>query len=736
MPHPDIQAPQHVFDLAGPWEYRPDPKGFGEHYAGQLAYTHAEDERWMKDVGTIGWTPIDGPGPWPEQLAGAPTPVWFRRRFQAPADSEAWRLTFLGVNYRADVWLNGRYLGTHENYFAPFSFDVTDLLVDDNLLVVLVAPASDVLGEEDEMGQFKRDFVGALGRWDMNDPERKPAGIWAGVELVAETSCAIVDGTLTVAFDRLPDRSDLDAPLRVYGAVCLHVHARRRAPRATLRWAVAPVGFADAVQEGDVLVALLPGRRPITFDVDLQVRPWWTWDLGEPRLYEVTVWLEVEGQIVDTRAWRTGFRELSIGDGWDLRLNGVSLYQRGANYLSDLDLSSMTRERYRLDVELFKSANLNTVHPFCIVESPGLYDECDRQGLIVYQDIPLWLMVDTSSETVVRAISTFDEMLHVLGRHPSVAIWNFGSQPSIANFEKLCAALVRHARITDASRIAHHGNAAVSYEPHDDVHPTRSFFWPRREADRFVREYGWRRDNHMYPGWYFGDLTTIAELPREDFHLVTEFGGQSLPDASVLAEFMNVDGPIDWRAIARRCGQPSLLRRHNPHAETLDELIASSQAHQAKLIRHHAEFIRSLKGEPSRGLHVFAFNDCWPAVTWSIVDYYRNPKPAYHALATAMQPVQAFLRDPERPRRPGHQLLEVSVVNDGPSALENVTLSIVLVGDRGESQTCRSILLDVPTDRAVHHSVSVDVPASADGADITLELSWDENTVRNCYCLR
>src|SRR5262249_38857534 len=147
--------------------------------------------------------------------------------------------------YRADVWLNGRYLGTHESYFAPFSFDVTDLLDDENLLVVRVVPASDVLGEEDQMGQLKHDFVGALGRWDMNDPERKPAGIWAGIELAAESGYAIVDGTLSYAFDRLPDGPDLDAPVRVHGVVGLHVHARETAPDATLGWTVAPVGFAD-----------------------------------------------------------------------------------------------------------------------------------------------------------------------------------------------------------------------------------------------------------------------------------------------------------------------------------------------------------------------------------------------------------------------------------------------------------------------------------------------------------
>jgi beta-mannosidase len=341
-------------------------------------------------------------------------------------------------------------------------------------------------------------------------------------------------------------------------------------------------------------------------------------------------------------------------------------------------------------------------------------------------------MVDTSSEMVSAALSTFDEMHAVLRRHPSVAIWNFGSQPSVANVDKLCTALVRRARDVDPSRIAHLGNAAIAYERHDDTHPTRSFFWARADADRFAAEHGWRRDNHMYPGWYFGDLATIEELPREDFGLVTEFGGQSLPDREMLAEFMDVDGPVDWRAIARHCGQPELLRRHNPDATTLDELIDHSQRHQADLVRHHTEFIRSRKGDPGRGLHVFAFVDCWPSVTWSVVDFRRNPKPAYAALATAMAPVLPVLVDADRPVAAGNRTLEICIVNDGPRDLHEATLDVEVVG--GSAARTQRVTLDVvPSDRALRREVEVDIPPGDAGIGVVLTLRWDGGSAENRY---
>lgn len=726
-----------VLDLSGSWEYRPDPKRLGEHYPGQLAYTHGDDARWMRDDSSESWAPAAVPGPWPTDISSSPAPAWFRRRFIAHDVSAHGRLEFGGVNYRADVWLNERYLGTHEGYFSPFGFDVSDVLEERNLLVVKVTPASDVLGEEDQLGQFKHDFVGALGRWDMNDPERKPAGIWSHVRLISQSDQALRRAHLRYGFTAPAEVADAisDAAVPVRGSLELELHNHSRATEGTISWAVTPVGFDGARQTGSTTAVMLPGDNRISIDVDLTVRRWWTWDLGEPRLYDVTVQVIVDGQVSDVRQWRTGFREITVDEGWDLRLNGISLYQRGANYLSDLDLSSMTPDRYRNDVELFRQANLNTVHPFCVIEGPELYAECDRQGLLVYQDIPLWLMVDTGSRMVDRALSTFDDMRALLDAHPSVAIWNFGSQPSVANFEKICEALVRYARSTDPTRIAHHGNAAISYERQDDVHPTRSFFWPRAEADRFVSRYGWRRDNHMYPGWYFGTTQTITELPREDFTLVTEFGGQSLPNSEVLAEFMDPDGPIDWRAIARRCGQPGLLQRHNPDAHTVDELVRSSQAHQAELIRHHTEYIRSLKGRPGRGLHVFALNDCWPSVTWSVVDYHRSPKPAYHALTLAMEPVQAFLRSPELPRHPGPQSLEVAIVNDGPRAITDAALSVEVTAADGVSRTFRSSVRDVPTDQAISRSVGVEIPAGEGDVQITLLLRWDGGAADNTYVL-
>ena len=90
------------------------------------------------------------PGNWFLQGQDLTGQVWMRRIVQVPLSrrGQRARLTFEGVDYIADIWLNGTFVGSHEGYFQPFSFDVTKLLKfgEDNLLVVRVDSPNEEYG--------------------------------------------------------------------------------------------------------------------------------------------------------------------------------------------------------------------------------------------------------------------------------------------------------------------------------------------------------------------------------------------------------------------------------------------------------------------------------------------------------------------------------------------------------------------------------------------------------------
>ncbi len=718
--------------LDGSWLFRPDPHRLGELYREQLHYSHASSARWCEpDTDLSAWERIAVPGLWTRQ--GHPTVEcgWYRLDFQAQPHSGISTLAFDGVDYFTDVWLNGRYLGSHEGCYGPFTFDVSDVISERNALVVRVDSPWDVPGIQHEIGQLKRLFRGALERWDMNDPESKPAGIWGSVRLERTGLLRIASASIEATPTMFPPSGQPDEAVPVEGHISILVESSS-ASRATLRYHVRPHGFEGDGASGDVEFACRSGERHLGIDFLIDsARLWWTWDLGQPRRYEVVLELSDSTGQSDGLAFLTGFRSLQMPEGWNLLLNGVPLYQRGANYLSDLDLSSVTPDRYADDVAMLRRANLNTVHPFAVVEADAFYEACDNAGLIVYQDFPIWMMSDPSSDVVRAAVRVFDEIHARLRNHPSIAVWNFGSQPSVANFEKLCVALYRHARRRDPSRIPHHGNSAISYSSRDDVHPERSFFWTEASAERFERAYDWRRDCHMYPGWYLGDAEAIKTVDPRHFSLVTEFGAQSLPRLETLAEFTDVTASeIRWADLAARCGQPELLRRHNPRSDTLKELVTSSQKHQAEVVRHDIEFIRSRKIDGGRGLHVFAFNDCWPAVSWAVVEYDRTPKPAYHAVQIAMSPVQVFLEDYIRIMPSGSHERRMTIVNDTSATIDDARLLIAIKSDVEPSVV---VLPTIPPCGAVRTSASFALDRGS--TEVLFTLQWAQGSVQNRYLL-
>ncbi len=220
----------------------------------------------------------------------------------------------------------------------------------------------------------------------------------------------------------------------------------------------------------------------------------------------------------------------------------MRFFQRGANYLSDQFLSLMDRERYAKDINLLKEANLNTVHTFCVVEKQVFYDLCDAAGLLVYQDFPIWLMADNSSDLVRRAIGQAQELIDQFGNHPSIGIWNYGSQPSPANFEKLCSALALYARRNDPGRIVNQANAIFAFTERNYIHSERSFFWDPEYAGRVAQSYDWRFDTHWYLGWYVGEMEDLREVASQHLQLVTEYGAQSLPRQETLASFISLEG--------------------------------------------------------------------------------------------------------------------------------------------------------------------------------------------------
>lgn len=582
--------------------------------------------------------------------------------------------------------MNGKYLGSHEGYFGIFGFNVTDIIETENVLVVRVDSPQDALGEEHEIGQLKEIIKGGIGRWDMNNAEINPGGIWNEVQIIRSKNIYIDQLKITSIPQELPSLQNLNNDVEAFTNVDMnaYVHYGSGPKDCVIGIEITPENSSDVVFKENYQVTLFPGKQNINFKFMIpKVKLWWTWDLGNPQLYSLSITVGCDGATSEAKKETFGVRTIERKDGWETFLNGVRIFQRGASYLSDQLMARMDLKRYEKDIQMMKNANLNTVQTFCNVEHDDFYSVCDRQGFLIYQVFPMWLMMSNSSDLVRRATKQTEEMINQLFNHPSIVIWTFGSQPSVANFEKIGYALAKTARELDPTRIINQANGAVMYVPKGRKkrfgqviyqHSTRSFVWPNADALRFIADYDWRPDTHFYNGWYSPDIHSLDDTPLEWLQLVTEYGAQSLPSVSTLEQFIDKKDlfPPNWKRFARRGLQASRMQERVDVGNNIIEFIENSQDYQAKLIKYHTEFYRRLRFRPCNGAHAFSFIDCWEeSISWSLVEYNRTPKQAYYALKQSMAPLQLFLDFPKYlPIKKGEDItLSICLVNDFPKEI-------------------------------------------------------------------
>ena len=192
------------------------------------------------DVDDSMWLSVDVPGHWrsSDALAKSDGPILYRRRFDLPTPEPGRRrwITFDGIFYQADVWLDGAYLGDPEGYFFPHSFDVTALsrLGDDHVLAV------EVTCEPERGTTGRRNITGLFQHSEAVARDWNPGGIWRPV-LVYDTGPVKLDRLRVLCRDADETRAHLRLHARLDSDVARRSPCRRRptvpsSPRPSTRW--------------------------------------------------------------------------------------------------------------------------------------------------------------------------------------------------------------------------------------------------------------------------------------------------------------------------------------------------------------------------------------------------------------------------------------------------------------------------------------------------------------------
>ena len=612
---------------------------------------------------------------------------WFRCRFFADPASEDHQtmLCFGGLATLAEVWLNGEHVISSTNMFLAHEVDVTSRLRKENEIVVCFRSLTKRLQERRPRPRWRSNAVGhqqlrwhrttLIGRMAGWSPPVKAVGPWRAVRLETRRLVEIMAG------DVLPIAADTGGHLDA--ALTIRALGEARIESAVL-FAENLSSTLDLSHDGGDRWTLR-GTLPMP-----DARLWWPHTHGEQPQYSVRIVLETNQGTVEIGFPPMSFRRVEVrrpsDSGFDILLNGASIFCRGSCWTT-LDVSSLsgTAASYRHLLTLARDAGMNMlrVGGTMLYEADTFYDICDELGIMVWQDFMFanmdYPVADTGFSESVRQEAVAE--VARLRRHPSLTVFCGNSE------------VEQQAAMMGLGRDA--WSSALFYVTLPDICAAGAPgipYWPASPGGGTLPIHVDSGVAHYYGvGAY---LRPLDDARRSNVRFTTEcLGFANVPDQAALeATLPNAEVPFHhprWKArVPRDHGMGwdfDDVRDHylkelfqvdpvSLRYSDIERYITLSRIVSGEVMgRTIMEWRR--RGSTCGGALTWYFQDMWLGAGFGVIDSTGRPKPAYHFLKRAMQPVAISITNE------GTNGLHIQLVNDGIAAVDGeLTLTLLRGG--------------------------------------------------------
>jgi exo-1,4-beta-D-glucosaminidase len=595
---------------------------------------------------------------------------WFRTEFSLPAEAEHrtnW-LDFLGINYRANVWLNGQKIADANEVagtFGTFEFNVSKALrpgKTNALAVEIFAPGKNDLGitwvdwnptpPDKDMGIWKEVFLTSSGDVSLRNP-------FVSSKLDSDYKNA----ALTVSADL---RNASNHP--VSGVLRAEVDGKQVSQQVSLN-----AGETKTVSFAPEQYAQLKLEN---------ARLWWPYTMGEQNLYTAKLSFEVGSEPSDAATVNFGVREISselTDKGYRLfKVNGRKVLIRGAAWAPDL-LLRWSSKRLDADLNYVRDMGLNTIRLEGRIDREGFYEKTDRLGILV---MPGWTCCDAwekwsnwKQEQHKIAAESLRSQIRVLRNHPSVFVWLYGSDgPPPADVEKMYLGILKELNwpnpsVSSASATATTvtGQSGVKMTgPYEYVPPV---YWL---ADtKAGGAYGYNTETS--PGPAIPPRESLERfIPKEHLWPIDDVwnfhsGGERFTTINVFTEGLN-----------RRYGTATSLDDYERKAQamTYDGQRAMFEAYGRNKYT-------------ATGVIQWMLNNSWPSLIWHLYDYYLVPAGGYFGTKKAMEPVHVQYSYDDN---------SVAVVNSTYEAVQGVKVSAKIYSLEAKEKGAREGTMNVAPD--------------------------------------
>jgi beta-galactosidase/beta-glucuronidase len=441
-PRPRLSRPGWQ-NLNGLWDYAITPKG--------AALPAAFDGQILVPF------PVESSLSGVRREVGPDNELWYQRRFTLPAGA-AWRgknilLHFGAVDWRADVFVNGAPAGSHTGGYAPFSFDITRFLAPDgpNTLVVRVWDPTDA--SDHPVGKQVRKpagiwYAAVTGIWQTVWLEPVPANHIKDIQAVADIDAGALAVTVTAAFPcgACGSRGTGDPPVGLEEKEKDKEERRKSWERGTGDPPRDPLTVEIELLDNDKVLATARGHAGKAVTLSLQNPV--PWSPENPKLYDLRArLLDAAGAPLDEARSYAAFRKISMqrdaAGVMRMQLNGKNYFHFGPldqGWWPDGLYTAPTDEALRFDIIKTKELGFNMIRKHVKVEPQRWYWHCDREGILVWQDMPgthsyglgaKWGQGEPGggADTLRTPLSKdnfykeWGEIIDLCKGHPSVVVW-------------------------------------------------------------------------------------------------------------------------------------------------------------------------------------------------------------------------------------------------------------------------------------------------------------------------
>lgn len=678
---------------------------------------------------------------------------WYRGEFHYDKNEldqkDRLELTFEGLDTYAHVYLNGVEIASTENMYIAHTFNVTREVVDGrNIIAVKFEPVSHVLKEKEKnyWAGFGKDRIWARKAqshfgWDWG-PQILTMGIWKDVRLERKHAAKIES-----VYAKTVEINETSAIVEVEVETKSYIRGSELEVEVVF-------GNGEIVKTGKVV----RNQARFTLEVE-QPKLWWTHDLGTPHLYDVTVRLLCEDGQVDERSTEIGIRTIEVmqkdaegNSRFTFVLNGIEIFAKGANWIPiDSFIGPAPDSRYSQLLLQAKQSHMNMIRVWGggIYEKEIFYQECNRLGLLVWQDFMFAcaLYPDYNANYMENVKKEVISAIKMLRNHPSLAIW-CGNNENDWLYEVEYSAGRIHTPFY-GEKIYHE----LIPELLEELDTSR-LYWPSSPFGGNDHDSEAEGDRHNWQVWHgnveprqfgenLGQDYSVEGVSFKNYKIdftkfSSEFGMHASSNRYTLEKNLP-EGTFYWGSDEMSYRNKDyhhqkgimLMEGYTGIPTNIEEYMNFSMLTQAEGLKCGIEHYRRNKPNTSGAL-VWQLNDCWPGTSWSMIDYYQLPKASWYYAKKFFHPLLLTID------HDAGQDVKVWVVNDRLENYEDM-LELKVVSFSGEELFRTTMDVSIPGNASEMVTSFTEEELlggySANEAVIVLS-SLNEKAQRNVYYFR